>query len=120
MHRFLLLTAALCACLAVSRPEACGAENGRYLLSFTGGERLRADDLPGWPIPTAADQKKVLSREVFKAEAPVRLIRDQEMRLETRIPLIVLANGDVLNGLPKQLAASDGRQGQPQRVVVQL
>lgn len=120
MHRLLVLTLSLCAYLAALRLEAAGAENGRYWLSFAGGEQLRVDDLPGWPIPSATSQKPVSGREVFKAEAPVRLIRDQELRLETRVPLIVLANGDVLNGLPKQLAAADGRHGQPQRVVVQL
>lgn len=120
MHRFLLLTAGLCAGLAVARAEAADAGSGRFLMSFAGGERLQVDDLPGWPIPTAADPKKVNGRNVFKEDAPVRLIRDQELRVETRAPLVVLANGDVLNGLPKQLAASDGRHDQPQRVVVQL
>ena len=120
MHRFLLLTAGLCAGLAVARAEAADAGSGRVLMSFSGGERLQVDDLPGWPIPTAADPKKVNGRNVFREDAPVRLIRDQEMRTQTRVPLLVLANGDVLNGLPKQLAATDGRHGQPQRVVVQL
>jgi hypothetical protein len=120
MPRGLLLTLVLCASFAAASPKSKAAESGRYLLSFTGGERLRADDLPGWPIPTAADVKKVNGRNVFKDGSPVRLIRDQEIKVETRVPLMVLANGDILNGLPKQLAASDGRQGQPQRVVVQL
>lgn len=53
-------------------------------------------------------------RELFKADAPVRLIRDQDAKLEHKVPLVVLANGDVLNGLPRQLAAADGRQAQQQ------
>ncbi len=116
----LQLTHWFCGWLAVCASVAIGAENGRFSLSFQGGERLAVDDLPGWPIPTAADVKQIDGRNVFKVEAPVRLIRDQDAKLERKVPLVMLANGDVLNGLPRQLAAADGRQGQAQRVRVQL
>jgi hypothetical protein len=120
MHRFLLLTAGIIVGLAGTHWKLGAAENGRFLLSFAVGERMRADDLPGWPIPTAADQKKVQGRNLFQDNQPLRLVRDQEMRIDMRAPLVVLANGDVLNGLPKRLASTEGRDGQPQRVVLQL
>jgi hypothetical protein len=120
MPQRLQMTHWFCAWLALCTAVASGGENGRFWLSFQGGERLAVDDLPGWPIPTAADVTKINGRNVFQDETPVRLVRDQDAKLERKVPLVVLANGDVLNGLPRQLAAADGRQGQAQRVRVQL
>ena len=115
MHRWMMLTLVLCAAVSVSAKE-----NGRFSLSFSGSEQVRTDELAGWPIPTAAEAKKVAGRNVFVDSAPVRLIRDHDAKVERRAPLVILANGDVLNGLPRQLAAADGRHGQAQRVLVQL
>ena len=120
MLRLLSLTICCCAWMAGWATIAAGQENGRFALAFRSGEKLAVDNLPSWPIPTAADVKKVNGRDVFNEDAPVRLIRDQLAKVERKAPLVVLANGDVLNGLPRQLAASDGRQGQAQRVRVQL
>lgn len=120
MHRCLTITHWFCTWLVICTAIAVGGENGRFSLAFQGGERLAVDDLPGWPIPTAADVKQIDGRNVFPDEAPLRFIRDQQAKPEPRVPLVMLANGDVLNGLPRQLVAADGRQGQPQRVRVQV
>lgn len=120
MHRRLQNTLFLCAWFAACASVSFAGENGRFSLLFKASERVGFDTLGPWPIPGSRDLAKVQGKNVFDADSPVRLIRDHSAKLERRAPLVMLANGDVLNGLPRQLAPSDGRQGQPQRVRVQL
>lgn len=120
MRCWLLLAPTLFVCAA-----AFAGEQGRFSLQFEGGERIAFDELGPWPLPGATlsgsnGDTKVQGRKVFQPAAPVRLIRDHEAKPERRAPLVMLANGDVLNGLPRQLVGPDGRQGLPQRVRVQL
>ncbi len=96
------------------------AEGERFTLSFQGGTRTAINGLEAWPIPSSTSKAKINNREVFAGRETVRLIRDSDAKVESLAPLVVLANGDVLNGLPRQLAVPDGRQGQPQRVRLQL
>lgn len=119
MHHRSNIAILFCALAAVWTSVSYARETGRFSLLFQGSERAAYDDLGPWPIPGAADAK-VHGRNVFDPAAPVRLIRDHDAKIDRRAPLVMLANGDVLNGLPRQLASTDGRQGQPQRVRVQL
>jgi hypothetical protein len=120
MRNSLHSTLTLCALLTGLISSATAAEAGRFLLSFPGNERLAVNELQAWPIPTAPSMTRVQGRNVLSGDKPVRLIRDTDANIEFKVPLVMLANGDVINGLPQRLTPSDGRLGQPQRVLVQL
>ena len=100
--------------------EIQAAETGRFAFSFQGGERAVADELDAWPISVGSLKARLATRELYAGNDHVRLIRDLDAKVELQAPLVMLANGDVVSGLPRQLVGSDGRQGQPQRVRVLL
>ncbi|QDU27654.1 NPCBM/NEW2 domain protein [Anatilimnocola aggregata] len=120
----------LCAALLVllvsaglSATETAAAEKGesaRFSLHFRSGEHVAANDLEAWPITGSSTNSKLGRRDLFAKDNPVRLIRDHEAKIELRVPLVIMANGDVITGLPRQLVATDGRQGQLQQVRLQL
>ncbi|WP_425618674.1 NPCBM/NEW2 domain-containing protein [Anatilimnocola sp. NA78] len=114
---FALLMSACGSLLAQS--ERAG-ESGRFAAHFRSGERVAASNLSAWPITGSNANSQLGRRDLFAVKDPVRLIRDHEAKVELKAPLVVMANGDVINGLPRQLAATEGRQGQPQRVRLQL
>src|SRR5687768_8026098 len=108
MRNWLFSTLTLCA-LVVSVTTVPAAESGRFLLSFAGNERFAVDEMTAWPIPTASTLTRVQGRNVLQTDKPVRLIRDTEAKVEAKAPLVMLANGDVINGLPRRLTPGDGR-----------
>ena len=81
----------------------------RFVALFADGSRAKGPAMPSWPLLGASTRLE--GRELFDAGNPVRLIRDQTAEVEWEAPLIMLANGDVLNGSPVGLveAAGDSR-----------
>ena len=81
----------------------------RFVALFADGSRAKGPAMPSWPLLGASTRLE--GRELFDAGNPVRLIRDQTADVEWEAPLIMLANGDVVNGSPVGLveAAGDSR-----------
>ena len=60
------------------------------------------------------------NRDLASATNPLRLIRDRRANVSRKPPLLVLANGDVLTGLPTELEPDLGRVAHVPRVKIQL
>lgn len=91
----LLVTAA---CLLVSLPAT--AQNRpnpvRFVAVFADGSRTNGAAMSSWPVLGIG--APLGGRELFTARNPVRLLRDQTKDVSREVPLIVLANGDIVNG----------------------
>ena len=89
--------------------------NDRFIASLADGARAKSATLSAWPLPGATSRME--GKDLFAAANPVRLVRDHSAQVEWQPPLIVLANGDVVNGSPLALA-NEGQAGS--RLKVQL
>jgi hypothetical protein len=112
--------AALAIAALLSVGQAIAAEGGRFALHFRSGAAASTDALAAWPIGSNSSEGKLKRHDLFAADNPVRLIRDGQAKVELRAPLVMMANGDIVSGLPRRLTPADGRQDQPQRVLLQL
>lgn len=90
----------------------------RYIAWLDDGTRLTAKAMPTWPIPGVS--QRLGDKDLLKSSNPVRLVLDRRANVELAPPYLVLANGDVLTGMPAQLAPDEGRIGVVPRVKVQL
>jgi hypothetical protein len=90
----------------------------RYVAWLADGSRLTSRALSGWPVPGAA--YRFDNHDLLAARHPLRLVRDRQTSPLLNAPHVVLANGDVINGMPVQLEPDGGRVGQTPRVRVQL
>ena len=78
----------------------------RFLAHFADGSRGKAASMQAWPLP--GTNGRLEGKELFDAENPVRLVRDQAVEVAWKAPLMQLANGDVVNGSPVGLVESAG------------
>jgi hypothetical protein len=69
----------------------------RFLASFADGSRGAGPTLPAWPVAELDVRRD--GKGIFAAGNPLRMMRDQEAALEGQAPLVMLANGDCVNGL---------------------
>lgn len=112
VHRrsdFILYTLSLAVCLAGSlapiTPVAAQPRYSaqrpvyspdRFVAVFADGSRAKGPAMQSWPLLGAS--VRLEGKELFAAENPVRLLRDQTAEVEREAPLVMLANGDVVNG----------------------
>src|SRR4051812_41716445 len=68
----------------------------RYLATFADGSKAGGPAIPSWLL--AGSNTRMDQKVLFAADNPVRLIRDQMAAVEGKAPLVMLANGDVVNG----------------------
>ena len=78
----------------------------RYLATFADGSKAGGPAIPSWPI--AGSDSRMDRKVLFAADNPVRLIRDQMAAVEGKAPLVMLANGDVVNGSAVGLVEAAG------------
>src|SRR5438067_1941446 len=97
---------------------APGEADDRYVAWLSDGTRLTAGSLPQWPVPGIPSRFE--NRDLLSASNPLRLMRDRRASVSRKPPLLVLANGDVLSGVPTALEPDLGRVGHMPRVKVQL
>ena len=105
---------ALALCLAAA--PLAGAD--RYRAWLDDGTQLSARSLPTWPIPGVP--YRFDSRDLVQSSNPVRLMVDRQATVTLAPPYVVLANGDILTGMPTHLAPDEGRVGLVPRVSVRL
>src|SRR5688572_18735365 len=68
----------------------------RFLAVFADGSRAKGPAMQSWPLLGAG--ARLEGKDLFAAENPVRLLRDQTAEVVREAPLVMLANGDVVNG----------------------
>ena len=115
--RLILLCWLVTAALALEAATARAAED-RFLAWLADGSKLTATSLPSWPIPGVPYRFE--NQDLLASENPVRFVRDVRANVTLRAPFLVLANGDLLCGVPVELEDDAGRVGLPSRVNVQL
>src|SRR5205085_11615411 len=71
-----------------------------------------------WPVPGSSYRFE--NHDLLASKNPARLIRDRQAAVSHSMPLVILANGDALPGLPAQLEPEEGRIGHTPRVRIQL
>jgi len=86
----------LIAAILVACPAAWSED--RYVAWLSDGTAVTAASLPGWPLPP--NSWHLSGQNLLAAPHLVRLVRDRLARVQRRPPYLVLANGDVLCGLP--------------------
>src|SRR6185436_8006992 len=112
LHRqFAALLPSLAACLAgLAFVSSVSAQPTsalyRYLATFADGTKAGGPAIASWPLSSGNPQLE--GKGLFSAANPVRLIRDQNAAVEGKTPLVILANGDVLNGSPVGLVETAG------------
>jgi hypothetical protein len=89
----------------------------RFVAWLADGTAVTAASLPGWPLPPASWH--LAGRNLLSSANRVRLVRDRLAAVERRPPYLVLANGDVLCGLPVRWER-DPAAGTSGRLWVQL
>lgn len=82
--------------LLASGASAFGED--RFVAWLANGSAVTAPTLPSWPLPPASWH--LVDRNLLAPAQFVRLVRDRLARIERRPPYLVLANGDVLCGMP--------------------
>src|SRR5262245_3219218 len=90
----------------------------RYVAWLSDGTRLTGRTLSAWPVPGASFRFE--NRDLLEPQNSVRLVRDRWAATTLKAPYVVMANGDVIGGMPVQLEPDGGRLGQTPRVRVQL
>lgn len=78
----------------------------RYLATFADGTKAGGPAIPSWPL--VGSDPRMEGKGLFAAANPVRLVRDQLAAVEGKTPLVMLANGDVVNGSAVALVESEG------------
>src|SRR6476661_8470039 len=68
----------------------------RFVAVFADGSRAKGAAMQSWPL--VGTSPRLEGKELFDAENPARLLRDQTAEVEREAPLVMLANGDVVNG----------------------
>src|SRR6185369_13859812 len=102
---------------AALAPEV-GSAGERYVAWLADGTRLTTKSLSAWPLPGSSFRLE--NRELLDRENPVRFVRDTAAAIETKPPLVVMANGDWLPGAVVGLEPASGQGGQTRRVQVEL
>lgn len=87
-------------------PVAAQTRPVRFLAHFADGSRGKSPVMQNWPLP--GTNGRLEGKELFDPKNPVRLVRDQTSEVGWEVPLLVLANGDVVNGSPVGLVESEG------------
>lgn len=109
-HRQSILVSLLlfAVCLTISNPAQVQTRPfpGRFTAVFADGSRTHGAALSSWPV--LGTGAPIGGKELFSTKNPVRLIRDQSKDVSREVPLIVLANGDVVNGTPVGLVEGTG------------
>ena len=77
----------------------------RIVVIFADGSRSNAPAISSWPV--LGSGISIAGTELFAAKNPARLIRDNSKNVAREVPLIVLANGDVVNGTIVGLVEGD-------------
>jgi hypothetical protein len=90
----------------------------RYVAWLADGTRLTTHTLTAWPVP--GTPYRFENQDLLGTSNPARFVRDRQASPALKPPFVVLANGDVLGGLPVQLEPDGGRASQTPRVRVQL
>jgi hypothetical protein len=103
--------------MATAAPRSGWAAE-RYIAWLSDGTRVGTKSLTAWPLPGASFRLE--NRELMDGENPVRFIRDTDAVVEPKPPLVVMANGDCLPGIPVGLEPASGQSGTARRVQVEL
>lgn len=102
---------------AIAAPSD-GLTAERYVAWLRDGTRVTTKSLTAWPLP--ASSFRLDNRELLEADNSVRFIRDTAAAIQTKSPVVVLANGDCLPGTVAGLEPVVGQGGQARRVQVEL
>ncbi|MBC7854208.1 MAG: NPCBM/NEW2 domain-containing protein [Pirellulaceae bacterium] len=78
----------------------------RFVALLADGSRAKGPAMQAWPLSGASFRLE--GKELFDAANPVRLLRDQTADVQREPPLVILANGDVVNGSPVGLVEAVG------------
>ncbi len=113
--RLLPATIAAAAALCAVAPLAA---SDRYVAWLADGTRITGPFIPAWPVP--GEPYRFENQDLLTSQNLLRLMRDRTVQVELRAPYVVLANGDVLSGVPIGLEPSLGRVTDVPRVKVQL
>src|SRR6187397_476184 len=107
MRRIWLAIVVVCGCSVTQ----WGLAGERYVAWLADGTRVTTKALTAWSF-------RLENRELLDGENPVRFVRDTAVAIETKSPLIVMANGDCLPGSIAGLEPASGQGGQARRVQV--
>jgi hypothetical protein len=103
--------------LAIASPaEGLAAE--RYVAWLRDGSRVTTKSLTAWPLPGSSF--RLDNRELLETDDPARFIRDTAAAIETKSPVVIMANGDCLPGTVVGLEPAIGQSGPARRVQVEL
>jgi hypothetical protein len=108
---------ALLGCIVVVLATHASAAD-RYVAWLKDGTKLSGLSLSAWPLLGAPFRFE--GRDLNTAEKPVRFVRGPRAAGQLAGPYVVMANGDLLGGMPTRLAPDDGRSGQTPRVNIEL